>query len=128
MTRATGYAGDDMELFAGMLLGQTARLIRPIAEGGMGTVWLAQHLALGCEVAVKVLRGDKLTAARRGRFAREAKLTARIKSPYVLRIFDYGLCHGQPYIVMERLQGQSLARRIAVEGALAPALVVQLGM
>ncbi|MBI4705373.1 MAG: hypothetical protein HY744_30070 [Deltaproteobacteria bacterium] len=63
------------------------RLVRPLGEGGMGTVWLADHLALEMQVAVKFISADlpKLfLPALAKRFNREATAAARIKSPHVV--------------------------------------------
>lgn len=82
----------------------------------MGSVWVADHLTLETQVAVKFIHAD---LARRGselakRFSREAKVAAKLKSPHVVQTFDHGwMDNGTPYIVMELLEGQCLADRIA---------------
>src|SRR5688572_10542120 len=80
----------------------------------MGIVLEAKHLGLRQKVALKVLRPD--VASSRGvvaRFVREAHAAARLKSEHVVRIMDVGkLASGVPYIVMERLEGTDLARRL----------------
>ncbi|WP_437671626.1 serine/threonine-protein kinase [Sorangium sp. So ce131] len=86
------------------------RLIRALGQGGMGSVWLAEHVALKTHVAVKFLRDvymDHPQAAMR--LQREAEAAARIQSPHVVRVFDLGFTdQGVPYIVMEHLEGETL--------------------
>lgn len=81
----------------------------------MGTVWRAQHLALGAPVAVKLLQGGagKLTEEMQRRFAREARAVAAIRGPHVVQILDHGVDEGMPYIVLEYLDGESLEGRLA---------------
>ncbi|HHH29192.1 MAG TPA: serine/threonine protein kinase [Polyangiaceae bacterium] len=106
---------DDAGRTAGMTLGSSLTLDRPLGRGGMGSVWVARHETLDSEVAVKFIakrlvdRGD--TAAKR--FEREARLAAKMKSPHAVKIFDHGRDEdGTPFIVMELLHGESLAERL----------------
>jgi len=91
------------------------RLLSPIGEGAMGSVWLAEHLTLETEVAVKFIHED-LQAERNeavARFQREAAAAAKIRSPHIVQVFDQGqMVDGTPYIVMELLQGESLEDRL----------------
>src|SRR5262245_59789242 len=98
----------------GLSLGGSMRLVEELGEGGMGSVWIAEHLVLRTNVAVKFLAShmarDPNAAAR---FRREATAAARIRSPHIVQIFDHGLSeHWGPYIVMELLEGQSLSAYI----------------
>lgn len=111
------------EPYPGLELGGLVRLVEKLGEGGMGSVWTAEHLALRTNVAVKFLAShmvrDPSAAAR---FRREATAAARIRSPHVVQIFDHGVSdHFGPYIVMELLEGQSLATFIERRGKLDPA-------
>ena len=97
-----------------------------LGEGGMGTVYRCEHVALGREYALKVLRSKVVerdpTAAQR--FLREARTAARVHHPNIVDVFDYGtLADGRPYFVMELLEGESLADRVD-RGALPPGEVV----
>ncbi len=106
---------------AGTLVNPRVRLVRPLEEGGMGTVWVAQHLTLEHEVAVKFIAGDLLDEDERirERFQREAKAAAQIRSPHVVQILDQGVMEdGTPYIVMELLHGSSLGDWIDLTGRL----------
>ena len=102
------------------VLGQKYRLIRQLEAGGMGSVWLAEHVQLSSLVAVKLIaREVAATPAGRERFLREARLAASLRSPNVVQILDYGLHEGMPFIAMELLEGESLAARLDREGRFA---------
>ena len=91
---------------------------RVIGSGGMGVVVAARHLQLGERVALKFLRTstDESFVAR---FLREAQLAVRIKSEHVARVLDVGtLDDGEPYMVMELLEGSDLDRLVREEGLL----------
>ncbi|MBI4954020.1 MAG: serine/threonine protein kinase, partial [Myxococcales bacterium] len=108
-----------MELAPGALIGTEVRLVRLLEEGGMGAVWVGEHIATQTEVAVKFVHRD---LARRDpsvleRFEREATVLGSIQSPHVVRIFTKGkLPDGTPYIVMEFLKGESLVKRLERTG------------
>jgi eukaryotic-like serine/threonine-protein kinase len=111
----------------GTVLDGKFRIERALASGASGDVYEANHLALGSKVAVKVLRpGVPETAhIRRKRFVREARVAARIQSDHVVRIFDIVAPDtGLIYIVMELLNGETLADRIKRTGAMAPSEAV----
>ncbi len=111
----------------GTMLGGKYRIGRKIGSGGIGVVYAAEHVTLGHEVAVKVLRG---AAARDGgeiaRLRREAYIQVHIEHPNVVRVLDLDqMPDGSIYVVMERLVGRSLAEKLARDGLLAPALAVR---
>lgn len=90
------------------------RITQRVSVGGMGTVYKAQHSLIGKLAAVKVLHPE-LRSNREvvNRFFNEAKATTQIKHPGIVEIFDFGyLPSGDGYIVMEFLEGVSLARRL----------------
>ena len=94
------------------------RLVRQLGSGGMGSVWLADHLALQTQVVVKFMRGD-LTSDETSlrRFREEAAAAANVKSPHVVQVLDHGVAaSGEPYIVMELLEGVDLADYLAQRG------------
>ncbi len=99
-----------------------------LGQGGMGSVWSGRHVTLGQLVAIKFVH-PKLagsTDARR-RFDNEAKAAARIKSRHAVTVQDHGVSEaGQPYIVMEYLEGESLERAIRRRGKLPFGEVVQI--
>jgi serine/threonine-protein kinase len=91
-----------------------------LGRGGMGTVFEAEHRTLGRQVAVKVLhpkQANKQNAVRR--FHQEARAAGSIGHPNICEVYDLGtLEDGSPYLVMEKLVGETLADRISIEGAL----------
>jgi eukaryotic-like serine/threonine-protein kinase len=109
----------------GEIVGQY-RVQEFLGEGGMGTVFQVEHVALGRTYALKVLRSRVVerdpTAAQK--FLREARTAARVRHPNIVDVFDFGhLPDGRPYFVMELLEGESLGDRVA-RGALPPGDVV----
>jgi serine/threonine-protein kinase len=112
----------------GILLGGRYRLQDRIASGGMGTVWAAQDETLHRRVAVKVLNeglssDDRFTE----RFRREARDAAGLSHPNIAGVFDYGEEDGRPYIVMELIEGQTLAERTQRVGRLEPEETARVG-
>jgi eukaryotic-like serine/threonine-protein kinase len=96
------------------------RLERPLGHGGMATVYLGHDTKLGRAVAVKVL-ADNLAGdnAFRERFLREARLAARLSDPNVVSVYDAGEDEdGRPYIVMEHVEGRTLADVLHERGPL----------
>ena len=97
------------------------RLVTKLSEGGMGAVWSAEHLELNCPAAVKLLDASFADSPEAlARFKREAQSAASLRSTNIVQILDFGLDDGVPYIAMELLRGQTLARRLADKGLLSP--------
>jgi len=95
------------------------RLKRLLGEGGMGHVWLAHNETLEIDVALKLLRTELDRAEAGDRLLREAQAAARLGHAAIVRIFDFGRTDlGEPYIVMELLEGEDLATRLARTGRL----------
>jgi serine/threonine protein kinase len=88
-------------------------ILGQIGAGGMGEVWRARDTELGREVAIKVLTPDVANSPeRRKRFGREARAIAGLNHPNLLTIHDVGIDDGQPFIVTELLEGESLRRNL----------------
>jgi serine/threonine-protein kinase len=96
------------------------RVDRVLGSGGMGIVVAANHLQLQHAVALKFLQPDALGSKDAlNRFLREGQVLARLKSPHVARVMDVGtLEHGEPYLVMEYLQGSDLGTVLRERGRL----------
>ena len=90
------------------------KILELIGSGGMGMVYLAEDSRLGRNVAIKVLppefAGDP---ARLARFEQEARATSALNHPGICTLHDIGTHEGQPYLVMEALEGQTLKELIA---------------
>ena len=93
--------------------------VGPLGRGGMGRVILARHRQLDELVAIKLLHPESIGSESVSRLLREARATAKIRSPHVVRVRDVGvLPGGDPYIVMEYLRGADLAGFLAKTGPL----------
>ena len=96
-------------------------LIRPLGEGGMGTVYLAQHQHLQYYAVVKSLHPHYAqNEALRQRFYTEAQLMAQVTHPAIVRLYDFVIQDGVPYLIMEYVHGTPLDNVLATRGALAP--------
>lgn len=103
----------------GVLVAERYRLDEPLGRGAMGEVWRATDQALGRPVAVKLLRADDGDAAAE-RLRMEAQTAARLNHPHVVSMYDSGCHDGRFYLVMELVDGWSLAQELAVHGLLDP--------
>jgi serine/threonine protein kinase len=96
-------------------------LVRPLGEGGMGTVYLAQHYHLRYYAVVKSLHPHYAqNEALRQRFFTEAQVMAQLSHPAIVRLYDFVIHEGVPYLIMEYVQGTPLDEVIATRGALSP--------
>jgi len=103
------------------------RLVSRLGRGGMGEVWLGEQQAVGTRVAIKLLHADITDEGERQRFFNEARAVSRIQHAGITKIFDVGVTPaGNAYLVMEYLEGESLAQRLR-HGRMPPAVVADLG-
>jgi eukaryotic-like serine/threonine-protein kinase len=102
-------------LTPGLFISGRFRLKRLLGRGGMGSVWSAHHLTLEKDVAIKFLEPRWSSSEdARWRFAQEAIAVARMKSPHVVSVLDYGFTEqNRAFIVMELLHGEDLGQRLA---------------
>src|SRR5262245_50004429 len=108
------------------LIGGRYALEHLLGQGGMAEVWRARHIALNTHVAIKFLNGGSAASeTARKRFLNEAQITAQLKSRHAVQVFDFGVDDDErPYLVMEYLDGETLAKRIRRVGRLSPTLTV----
>lgn len=115
---------------AGLVLDSKYKLIESLGQGGMGSVFRAQRLHIGDEVAVKLLHQDLVREQHAlERFRREARTAAMIRHPNVVSIHDFNDGTGESseaYIVMELVRGMSLGNLLRREGAMSPERAVRL--
>jgi serine/threonine protein kinase len=121
---------DHQDPRVGLILDSKYRLIESLGQGGMGSVFRAERLHIGDEVAVKLLHRDLVREKQAlERFRREARTAAMIRHPNVVSIHDFndGTNEGtEAYIVMELVQGVSLGKLLRRDGRLSPARAVHL--
>jgi eukaryotic-like serine/threonine-protein kinase len=108
------------------------RLLSPLGEGGMGTVWRARDELLHREVAVKEVRAPHGLPASEvermyARLEREAWAAARVANRNVVTVYDVATQDGRPWIVMELVRGISLAELLDAEGPIAPQRAAHIG-
>ncbi|HZO15008.1 MAG TPA: serine/threonine-protein kinase [Polyangiaceae bacterium] len=119
-TEADGYSPGDT-------IATKYKLTALLARGGMGAVWLAHNEVLRVDVALKLIRREMASAEAGDRLLQEARATARIRHPSIVRVHDFGVTErGDPFIVMEMLQGEALSDVLRRRGRLAPVDAVQL--
>ncbi|MFE9169910.1 protein kinase [Streptomyces kebangsaanensis] len=123
-----GTEGDNCRVIAGRY-----RLQARLGRGGMGVVWRATDQLLGREVAVKELPFDETLSAeeaavRRERTVREARAVAQLRHPHIVVVYDIVEQDERPYIVMEPIDGGSLADRIAARGPVDAAEGARIGI
>jgi serine/threonine-protein kinase len=108
------------------VIGEKYGLVRLLGEGGMGSVWVAENMALKANVALKLIRADVAETSANERFLSEARLAARLQHASIVRVFDFGKTqHDEPYIVMELLEGETLGQRLTRLGSIDPMELLQ---
>lgn len=111
----------------GTIIAGKYELVRPLGEGGTGTMWLARNTALQSHVALRLLRADFANENAADRFLQEARVAARLDHPAIVRVFDFDeTSHGDPFIVMDLLEGETLLALLSARGRVAPVKAVQI--
>jgi serine/threonine protein kinase len=116
--------GDDP--MVGRTLEGRYTILAKLGAGSMGTVYRAKQHAMGREVAIKILRGDRaIDDSAKARFMREARANSLLASPNTVTVFDFGQSeNGEFYLAMELLEGESLGQRLTRAGRLPAPLAV----
>src|SRR5881628_202231 len=115
-----------MPLTSGSKLGPY-EIVAPLGAGGMGEVYRARDTRLGRDVAIKVLPQHLTSSPEvRARFEREARTVSSLNHPHICTLHDVGREGDTDYLVMELVEGETLAARLA-RGPLPPAEVLRLG-
>jgi serine/threonine protein kinase len=112
----------------GTILRDTYRMLRILDRGGMGLVFEAEHVRLKRHLAVKVM-ARRLVQDQRAlaRFIREAEIVSLLQHPHIVHVTDFDTTgRGEPYIVMELLQGESLGKRLERDPIVPMALAVRI--
>jgi len=131
-TDLRGAAGADAasSAFLDKVIADRYRLIALLGEGGMGTVYKAEHIRMGKALALKILRGD--FAKEEGavdRFRAEAQIVSRLSHPHTIAVFDFGEIEDGSgfYLAMEYVPGKDLSVVLREAGKLPEARVVEIG-
>ncbi|MEV0919223.1 serine/threonine-protein kinase [Streptomyces sp. NPDC049967] len=109
-----------------MLVAGRYRLISAIGRGGMGEVWRATDEVLGRSVAVKLLLGEHADESATARFRLEAQTAARLSHPHLVAVFDFGSWEDRLFLVMELVEGRSLADLLLAQERLDPEQVARI--
>jgi non-specific serine/threonine protein kinase len=88
------------------------RILHKLGEGGMGVVYVAEDERLGRRVALKLIRPDPAEPNAGARLIREARVAASVSHPSICQVFDLGEWERQPFLVMELVEGETLASRL----------------
>src|ERR671926_930483 len=96
------------------------RIVDFIGAGGMGEVYRALHSKIGRVAAVKVLTQTSQATDFAERFSNEARIQASLQHPNIATLYDFCEVGGQPCIIMEYVDGQTISERIAAYGAPLP--------
>src|SRR5439155_16378459 len=101
-------------------------LLGELGRGGMGVVYKARQVGLERVVALKmILAGSLASEDQHRRFQAEAKVAARVQHPHVVQVYETGQVNGLPYLVMQYVDGHSLAQRLR-SGPMPPAAAAEL--
>ena len=129
-TTATNFGGafhHEIVLEPGTIIGGAYRIIEMIGKGGMGQVYLAEHIALAKKCALKVLPSNLVTEKAWKRFQSEAKAISGLDHPNLVRVTDLGIHENAlPYFAMEYVNGTSIASLLRKSGRLSQEETVQL--
>ena len=102
-------------------------LLDLIGQGGMGRVYLARDTRLNRRVALKILSPERINNPRAiARFQREARVGAQLQHENLVRIYDFGESNGRYFLVMEYIEGKTIATLISEQGPMPPATAVRL--
>ena len=127
MVRPQALAAADGDPFLGLTVSKRFVILELLGAGSMATVYRARHEAMARDIALKVLRSDRLVDVHAaGRFQREAQAMSLLTSPHTATVFDFGeirvdadptgTINGSLFLAMELLEGESLGTRLKREG------------
>jgi serine/threonine protein kinase len=124
---SSALSGPVIRYAPGAVLSGKYRLDAVLGEGGMGAVWRGSHLGLELPIAIKLIRSDLDRNSLRARLQLEARSAAKLGHPAIVRVLDVGETEfGDPFIVMELLQGETLAQLLDEQERLSGVRAVQL--
>lgn len=101
-----------MDFFPGQVLGNY-RLVRLIGKGGFASVYQGEHSHLGTKAAIKILDASNLSEHETEDFLQEARIIAELRHPNIIRLLDFSIQDGRPFLVMEYISEGTLAEQYA---------------
>jgi serine/threonine-protein kinase len=105
------------------------RIVAPLAEGGIGTVLRAEHVEIRRPVAIKILRSENARRDHVNRLVAEARAANQIRHEHIVEVTDLGrTAEGDVFLVMELLDGESVAERLAQQGPLSVERTLRIGI
>jgi len=127
--QAGGQGAADATLPPGILINDKYKVLSLIGKGGMGSVYRVQQLVLGKDFALKLLDLHNLSDVTIRRFHQEARMAAQLRHPNLVEVHDFGLVNEmQPYLVMDLVEGQTLAQLLKKRTTLPVGYVVKLAV
>jgi serine/threonine protein kinase len=121
---------DSEDPLIGAILDARYQILKPLGEGGMGTVYSGSQISVKRKVAIKVIH-PALSQQRDGakRFLREARLASRLSGENIVNVIDFGqTVDGLLYLVMELVPGETLGKLVATNGPLSPTRIVAIAV
>src|SRR3954468_18497044 len=117
-----------MDLPIGTLLGESYEVIRPIGIGGMGAIYEAAQVRTRKRVAIKMMSRELAAHPEAlARFRREVQVTTELAHPHIIEVVDFGASPtGEPYLVMEYLEGEDLEQALERHGRMPLRVAVQI--
>ncbi|HSN13533.1 MAG TPA: serine/threonine-protein kinase, partial [Anaeromyxobacteraceae bacterium] len=125
-----GAAAEAPGDYIGRVIADRYRLIARIGEGGMGSVYKAEHTRMGKALALKILHGDfSSDSTAVDRFRAEAQIVSRLSHPHTIGVFDFGEIErsGGFYLAMEYVPGKDVATVLRESGPIAEARAAEIG-
>lgn len=116
---STGQATSAGEIKTGDVVLGKYRVDRVLGQGAMGCVLSVTHVDLETRFAIKIMKPTRAREESRARFVREARIAARLRSEHVVKVLDVGTTpDGEPYMLMEHLEGRDLSHELRARGLL----------
>ncbi len=112
----------------GDVLAGRYKVIDSLGHGGMATVFLAKDLTMRRQVVLKLPRTDKLDQGASVQILQEKRALSALAHPSIVSIFDVGVDAGQPFLVLEYLQGRTVLEVVAAQGALSPTRAITMAL
>lgn len=125
-TQLVSLGRDETQAWCGKVIDGKYKILEAIGKGGLGTVYKAEELTSDRIVAIKLLKYAAVDAVKVRRFEQLATVAKAWNHPNSIQVYDHGRLNEQPYLVMEYIEGESLASILREHGPLPPVKCLQL--